>query len=898
MNRITRTALVLTAAATLVTACNRPEQLPELGVSQPALAFEAPGGAGEPAPQTIYVVNSGHGSLPVPVAQVAYQDGAGWLAATVSGDVAPYAVAVQATSAGLDPGVYRATLTLSSAGSGASPAQVSVTLTVPDPRFTLSVQALAIDAPRGGGDPTPVAFQVVNAGRGAIPVPSIDVAYAGTATGWLTTAVAAASGGYAVTAQARAAGLPSGVHHATLTVRAAGAVVPPRTVPVTLTVPPPEVALSSHDVQLVAPAGGLDAVGIVSAGNAGGGQLAAPFGTVTYDGGAWDGMLAVSVTGTRAPYSVALVAHQSASTPSGWTRLPPGTYTATVQVAAAGAAVSDIVRVRLRVPAPTIQLSSAEVTFSEYTSCPLPAPATVTITNGGGGPLAAPAVELPAGVDGWLGVSVEPLQTLAASADAGYALRLTLKAFPPAAAGGTVDTTVVLTDPTGVASSVAVPVHFHALVPEVGTATVTPARLALSAQFGKDPAPQTLSLVTPGVCFSPTVDVEYANTAEAPWLTAAVASSPHRHDVTVVTSVAGLGWSDRRAATVHVRAAGRTWDVPVTVVPKVVAAGPLQQVIGDFAIGEMVLTPLADGRALLTGSWTGNGLSRSEIFDPSTWTWTTLAPLRELRGGHGAVQLDDGRVVVCGGMSTAPPRTLLTCEVLSGTTWSVLGSLAEVPGVTGPGNTLVTMPRGRVLVAGWGAPQVVEVATGNSTVLEGLSGGAAVKRPDGSILISGWTDRKTWLYAPALDTWAPSGDMAFEHFRPALVPLPDGRVLAVGGDVRDASVDERATQIWDPRTGAWSVAAASPTKHARSSVTLLANGKVLATIGYTPGASVPWSTDLEVFDPATGTWSVVGSFASTSRWGAAVTTLSTGMVVFAGGYQSGRVGMTTETFTW
>lgn len=856
---------------------------PRMTLSRTSVALQAAGASGDPQVEEVWVANDGGGTLPTPTVAISYQDGAGWLAASVSMTGAPYDVTVKAATEGLAPGVYRATVTLACEGASASPAQVNVTLTVPDARFDLSVDALAIDAPRGGGDPAPMALHVVNAGRGTIPVPSIEVAYAGTATGWLTTSVAAAPDGYGVTAQARAAGIPSGVHKATLTVHAPGAAVPPRTLPVTFTVPPPEIAPSSQDVALRAPPRGADVIATIAVANGGGGLLATPVATVTYEGGSaasWDGMLEVAVSGTPALYQLGLTAHQVRSSAEGSSKLPPGTYTATVQVSAPGAAASDAVRVTLEVPAPVMLPSTSAVAFADYTSCPLPAHTAVAITNAGAGTLAAPVVGVDEGGKAWLDASVDSAGQDTAT------IRLALKAFPIADPGGSARTTVQISDPTGAASPVQLEVRFDALRPDLSTATVSPAQVDVRTPRGAgDPAAQTLSLVTPSGCFAqPAVEVEYANAAEPAWISSIViASSPHRHDVSVLTTVAGLEPGERRAATLHLRVGGSTWDVPATQTLAVAPAGPLMTRRFSTS-GTAVLTPLADGRALLTGGGYGN-----ELFDPATRTWTIVNTPDKERSGHGAVQLDDGRVLVCGGHLIPGGTDSSACEVLAGTQWSSLGSLTTARVDV----TLVTMPRGRVLVvSSLATPEVLDLATGRSTPLDGVSGTVAAKRADGSIMLAG-AGNTTWLYSPDLDTWAATGDLAIVRQQPALIPLLDGRVMAIGG----TTTSDTRTQLWDPRTGTWSIGPRSSMGHDRSSVVLLSSGKVMATNGFIVGTGSGY-TDLEVFDPATGTWSVVGTYAQTGRSSMAIARLSNGVVVFAGGNLSSPFMSATETFTW
>jgi hypothetical protein len=87
------------------------------------------------------------------------------------------------------------------------------------------------------------------------------------------------------------------------------------------------------------------------------------------------------------------------------------------------------------------------------------------------------------------------------------------------------------------------------------------------------------------------------------------------------------------------------------------AASPTWRAVAplNFPRRRMNLTILADGTAIaLGGTRAGDDETQavldSEIWDPATETWTTVAPMAEARMYHSsAVLLDDGRVLVAGG---------------------------------------------------------------------------------------------------------------------------------------------------------------------------------------------------------------------------------------------------------
>src|SRR6266850_5988433 len=73
-------------------------------------------------------------------------------------------------------------------------------------------------------------------------------------------------------------------------------------------------------------------------------------------------------------------------------------------------------------------------------------------------------------------------------------------------------------------------------------------------------------------------------------------------------------------------------------------------------------TLLDNGRVLVTGGSddAGAAVSRAEVFDPVTRSWTVAAPNVYARVEHAATVLQDGRVVVVGAASTTS-----SCEPIS-----------------------------------------------------------------------------------------------------------------------------------------------------------------------------------------------------------------------------------------
>ena len=122
----------------------------------------------------------------------------------------------------------------------------------------------------------------------------------------------------------------------------------------------------------------------------------------------------------------------------------------------------------------------------------------------------------------------------------------------------------------------------------------------------------------------------------------------------------------------------------------------------------------------------------------------------------------------------------------------------------------------------------------------------------------------------------------------------DGRVLVIGGlgktyyPTDDPAAWVRSAEIYSPVTGTWSTTGSMSTLRYSDdcrdgpSPTLLSDGRVVVAGGRAANVSF---ASTEVYDPATGNWSITGSM-TTSRYGYAAVTLLDGRVLVSGGYHS------------
>ena len=148
-----------------------------------------------------------------------------------------------------------------------------------------------------------------------------------------------------------------------------------------------------------------------------------------------------------------------------------------------------------------------------------------------------------------------------------------------------------------------------------------------------------------------------------------------------------------------------------------------------------------------------------------------------------------------------------------------------------------------------------QVALGDGRIL--VMGGSNYNGPDGRGI------DVTYAFDPASPGWVKHADMAFGRWYPTAVILPDGRVVVMSG--RSASGPIVAeVEIFDPASNTWTTlpASASKTLDIYPSLHVMANGKVFYTGTRWAGGSTsprPWTPpDTALFDPATNEWADVG----------------------------------------
>jgi hypothetical protein len=199
--------------------------------------------------------------------------------------------------------------------------------------IALSPTSLSFSAIEEGSNPAAQNVTVSNSGSGTLAAPTTSITYS-QGSGWISVSCTGSAAPYTCSTQPSTGSLAAGTYNATVNVSSSGASNSPQSYTVAFTVNPvasPAISLSPTSLSFNATAGGSNpAAQNVTVSNSGGGTLASPTTSITYNSGS--GWLSVSCSGSSAPYTC--------STQPTTGSLAAGTYNATVSVSSSGASNS------------------------------------------------------------------------------------------------------------------------------------------------------------------------------------------------------------------------------------------------------------------------------------------------------------------------------------------------------------------------------------------------------------------------------------------------------------------------------------------------------------------------------------------------------------------------------
>jgi N-acetylneuraminic acid mutarotase len=360
------------------------------------------------------------------------------------------------------------------------------------------------------------------------------------------------------------------------------------------------------------------------------------------------------------------------------------------------------------------------------------------------------------------------------------------------------------------------------------------------------------------------------------------------------------------------------------------------------------LTKFHNGKVLAVGGFSGTiSLSSAEIYDPSKGVWSRTGSMNIARFYHTATLLPDGKVLVAGGFyndgscSDRLCSAVATAELYdpSTGTWSLTGSM----NVARENHTATLLSNGEVLVAGGdnggGGPnlkalpsaELYNLATSTWTLTGTMHAArfnhSATILGNGEVLVAGGDDgagycclvnsslsRSSSSYTPNSPMGVPHGIASAELYNPATgkwsrtgrlhnartsftaTSIPDGtfRVLVAGGEqcntVSGSCKTYSSAEIYDPATGVWTLTGSMHSARSGHAAAQLnpGTGQVLVSGGCRCASA-------EVFTVSTGTWSLTGKMNS-ARFSHSSLRLNSGQVLVAGG--TGKVDLSTaELFT-
>jgi Concanavalin A-like lectin/glucanases superfamily/Domain of unknown function (DUF1929)/Bacterial Ig domain len=284
---------------------------------------------------------------------------------------------------------------------------------------------------------------------------------------------------------------------------------------------------------------------------------------------------------------------------------------------------------------------------------------------------------------------------------------------------------------------------------------------------------------------------------------------------------------------------------------------------------------LPDGRLLVVGGHIAAfvGIPDANIFDPVAARWTQVRSMAYGRWYPTAITIPDGRVLVVAGDDGCQDNCVAAIPEIyepATNTW------VQIPGAANPLPEfphLFVLPDGRVLATGSfeeAIPtEVLDISTQTWSVVDPavIDGHSSVMYSLNKFMKSGTAGTGDPPYGPAaastyvLDmtqaqpAWRQTAPMAFSRSYHNLTILPDGSVLATGGNQTTDTFDQTQAvfpaELWSPTTESWTtMSSLAVPRFYHSIALLLPDGRVLiAGGGRFGGTAVDDMLNAEIYSP-------------------------------------------------
>lgn len=269
------------------------------------------------------------------------------------------------------------------------------------------------------------------------------------------------------------------------------------------------------------------------------------------------------------------------------------------------------------------------------------------------------------------------------------------------------------------------------------------------------------------------------------------------------------------------------------------------------------------------------------------------------RAAHTSTLLPDGKVLLAGGFA-GDENSIASAELFDLAT----GMFTPAGEMNAPraGHTATLLSTGKVLIAGGYNGNYLSSAelydpvartfTSTSRMVTARNGHVAILLPNGKVLLAGgvgvgWTFlADAELYDPATNTFTATGNMLAARESHTATLLANGKVLVTGGHRgrRAAITIYSSAEIYDPATGRFSVTGDMTRIRHKHEAVLLADGRVLILGGADKRDGRPAYASAEIYNPSRGTFTATANM-NLPRYklqGTAVL-LNNGKVLVAGG---------------
>ena len=332
------------------------------------------------------------------------------------------------------------------------------------------------------------------------------------------------------------------------------------------------------------------------------------------------------------------------------------------------------------------------------------------------------------------------------------------------------------------------------------------------------------------------------------------------------------------------------------------SGGTFTQITAPDSIFCSGVAQLPDGRVLVVGGYGGLstgqiGIVDTNIFDPSTNTWTRVANMHSPRWYPDLTELADGRYVAISGNSTNSNTWADTPEVFDPATgvWTTLSKVStpQIHEEEYPFSYLV--PSGQVFTIGPSEDNSFLLDANNQTWTQvggasGVVNGSSVMYRPGKILYSGGaanlnSTTPAQATAAVIDltasnpTWQQITPMNHARIYHTLTMLADGTVLAIGGEPTSGQTGQSevsggvlTSEIWNPTTGKWTdVAPTGVTRGYHSTAVLMPDGRVLVAGSGHANPNYPGQSSAQFYSPPylfAGPRPTIASAPATTTYGA------------------------------